>query len=360
MDVWYLDDATAVTTLEACLPWLHAYDAHTARQGGKRNIKKTVVTLMVPPEDRPALEQHEWMHGLRTAATVIYPEDKGKTLGITLGGRKKREEAFLERARTVQTLHDRMRRIERTAAELVLAKVSAGVGRIVHMLRAYGDELADSPNGVLEEYDSIMRGTVDRLVPGLDRDGHEQASLAISVGGLGARQAKDTARAACVASRAVADAKVTSLDVALTKAGLIREGQLSNEHRRALQEDVTKLQNEIGEEVRSQVETLCKSAREEAEIEWRTRGEGKQAPKVVTRRVYWEPIRDSDQRYQEYLQNNMPQADQAAPLANPTAMEEESPQNGNTTGRLQRQLGLLVDNTKLRELTKERMKGMIE
>ena len=110
------------------------YDKHTALQGGKRNIKKTVVTLMVPPEDQPTLEQNDWMRALRATATVVYPEDRGKTLGITLGGKERREEAFLERVRTVQTLHDRARRIEKTAAKLILAKVSAGVCRIVHML----------------------------------------------------------------------------------------------------------------------------------------------------------------------------------------------------------------------------------
>ena len=47
---------------------------------------------------------------------------------------------------------------------MALAQASAGVCRVVHMLRAFGDELADQAES-LQQYDDVMQGTLKRLVP---------------------------------------------------------------------------------------------------------------------------------------------------------------------------------------------------
>ena len=52
MDVWYLDDGTIACLPELALPYLHAYDAVTEQQGGRRNRRKTRVTLHVHARDR--------------------------------------------------------------------------------------------------------------------------------------------------------------------------------------------------------------------------------------------------------------------------------------------------------------------
>jgi len=51
VDVWLLDDATVMISPELMVPYLRAYDRGTAAQGGKRNVKNTIVTLYAEDTD---------------------------------------------------------------------------------------------------------------------------------------------------------------------------------------------------------------------------------------------------------------------------------------------------------------------
>eukprot|EP00973_Karenia_brevis_P088846 12323109-Karenia_brevis.AAC.1 len=59
VDVWYLDDGTAIMVPELAVHYLQAYDRITASQGGKRNFKKTVVTIYANEAERSHM-QRSW------------------------------------------------------------------------------------------------------------------------------------------------------------------------------------------------------------------------------------------------------------------------------------------------------------
>ena len=75
-------------------------------------------------------------------ATEALPQVRRTTLGISLGGKEHRGKTLRERARAVQTLCDRTRRTNRTAEELFFTRTSAGVSRVVHMLRSQEADFA--------------------------------------------------------------------------------------------------------------------------------------------------------------------------------------------------------------------------
>eukprot|EP00973_Karenia_brevis_P041455 5735971-Karenia_brevis.AAC.1 len=162
---------------------------------------------------------------LGTLSTVVTPDAAGKTLGVALGGPGARVDDFSMKRRVVQKMHDRLRRMEKSGAELALSHACLGVAKVNHLLRACGDELVEE-GAALNEFDRMQEGTLNRLVPGCDDEAKTQASLSLKVGGLGLRRARDTALPAVLASRAMACPKIQQLDSALAKAGLLRTGQL--------------------------------------------------------------------------------------------------------------------------------------
>eukprot|EP00973_Karenia_brevis_P084134 11673489-Karenia_brevis.AAC.1 len=59
VDIWYLDDGTAFMHPSLACAYLEAYDAQTARRGGRRNFKKTKVILYAS-DDHMAQHRTEW------------------------------------------------------------------------------------------------------------------------------------------------------------------------------------------------------------------------------------------------------------------------------------------------------------
>eukprot|EP00973_Karenia_brevis_P025738 3550874-Karenia_brevis.AAC.1 len=71
--------------------------------------------------------------------------------------------------------------------------------------------------------------TVNRLFPGVDAEGLDQAALGVKVGGLGLRRARDTALPAALASKIAAEPKVRHMGQCMARAGLLRDGQLESQ-----------------------------------------------------------------------------------------------------------------------------------
>ena len=93
-----------------------------------------------------------------------------------------------QKVKVVQAMHERTAICADVQTEHVLCRQSLGIGRVNHVLRVHGHELARR-EGPLEAFDQMTMATLDRLFPGLTTEGHEQATLAASVGGLGWRRA---------------------------------------------------------------------------------------------------------------------------------------------------------------------------
>ena len=199
-----------------------------------------------------------------------------------MGGVQARAADFRTKASITQKMHDKVRRIGGSGAELALSEACLGVAKVAHLLRACGDELFEEA-AALWSFDRVQKGTLDRLVPGCDAEARLQASLGLRVGGLGMRRARDVALPAVIASRAVARPKVQQLDAELAKAGLLPAGRLLAEHDAASGKAVGMLKAELDEAEATQVERLVAEAAATAAVAWLRRMEGKGDEAVAPR-----------------------------------------------------------------------------
>ena len=71
------------------------------------------------------------------------------------------EKAVIE----VEALHANLSQVEDVATEIVLVRACADVCKVVHLLRANGRGAAVA---VLERYDKVVQGTLERLTRGSD------------------------------------------------------------------------------------------------------------------------------------------------------------------------------------------------
>eukprot|EP00973_Karenia_brevis_P058068 8084212-Karenia_brevis.AAC.1 len=189
--------------------------------GATRNRQKTYV--IVYAEDA-ALDTHSvvWrLDEMRELATVCDPTRKLRTLGAALGGRESQVKQLQNKTAVVRAMHDKLRACGKTQIEYVLGRASLGYSRATHLLRTCGAVYAEESKA-LEEFDDVLRHTLDRLAPGIDGAGQAQAELCVSAGGLGWRSAKNVALPATVAARTMARPKVEELATALECAGLLQ------------------------------------------------------------------------------------------------------------------------------------------
>ena len=272
-DAWFLDDGTIIALPELVVSYLEGYHKSIRVQGGKRNFSKTIVTLYASEAEIAAREAEWRLAEMKDLCTVVGPGASGKTLGIALGGAEKRVAAMRTKADIVQRMHDRIRRIQNTCAEHMLANACLGVAKVTHMLRAHGDELV-SDGGAIEQFERATSGTLARLVPGLNETGRNQARLGVQWGGTGDRSALDVALPAVVASRVMARPKVEQLDNDLAWAGLLRSGQLLGEHDRVSRLAETKLVERLDGPEARQVPDLAQQAAQSARLSWQNRMHG--------------------------------------------------------------------------------------
>ncbi|CAK0851600.1 unnamed protein product, partial [Prorocentrum cordatum] len=358
VDVWYCDDGTIYLLPELAALYLQAYDSVTATQGGKRNFSKTVVTLYAT-EEQVLENAPRWdLERLKTLSPLQAPTAPGKSLGVALGGAQARVADFRTKASIAQKMHDKVRRIGGSGAELALSQACFGVAKVTHLLRACGDELVEEADA-LRSFDRLQKGTLDRLVPGCDAESRAQASLSLRVGGLGMRRARDVALPAVVASRAMAREKVQQLDAELAKAGLLRAGQLLAEHAAAARRAVGMLRAEPDGVEAAEVEGLVAEAAHAAAAAWARRMEGK-GGEAAAPRAQWTAFAE-DERVAPAGGAEEPLGGGAAAGGGPfgsgddgvDALPERPGARGvsrlTATG-VQRQLSILVGNSRLRRL----------
>ena len=128
-------------------------------------------------------------------ASVCTVESSGLTLGVQTGSFDQVEAQLQQKVKVVKAMQARVALCQDVQTEHVLNRQSLGVGRVNHILRVHGDQLLRA-EGSFVDFDQSSREAMERLFPGLTAEGHAQATLAASVGGLGWRTASDTARSA--------------------------------------------------------------------------------------------------------------------------------------------------------------------
>ena len=111
-------------------------------------------------------------------------------------------------------MHQKIRICGDTQIEHVLARLCLGTNKVNHILRVHGLGLWQDGH-TLKKFDECQKSTLDRLVPGLSEQGHQQAALGAKVGGLGWRPAVDIALAANLGALISAAPKITAMVLAV-------------------------------------------------------------------------------------------------------------------------------------------------
>ena len=165
---------------------------------------------------------------------------------------------------------------------------------------------------------------------------------------------------AVVASRVVARPKVQQLGDALAKARLLGAGQLLGEHDAATRKAITMLRNELDAPEEAHVETIAAQGSEASAVAWARRLRGNTG-EVTAPWAQWSAIA-TDERVVPAHGSEEPLGGgerRAASLGSFGGNDDgvdalpERPRDGGTrlsAPAVQRQLNILVDNTRLRRL----------
>ena len=284
VDVWYLDDGIGFAHPRLAVPFLLAFDKHSALKGAKRNRSKTRVSLLVT---REVAEQYaeEWqLRELERLADVVYEPASEITLGAETASADAAVRQFREKTRIVKTMLRRLPLCQDAQVELVLQRACLGLSKVNHLLRANGTELAEEAEA-LRAFDATQEEGLRRLLPGLTADGAEQALRAASLGGVGLARAEVVAAAAHLASLTTALPKIEDLARAGDTAGLFSAEDLVAELQAMRRRAHDLVSSRLPADERDQLETLLAKADERCSQDWQRLRAARPATRELAPRV---------------------------------------------------------------------------
>ena len=338
-DLWFMDDGTIVMHPNLGVAYLRLLDRRIEEAGGKRNIAKSNAILYASEQHRRDHEAEWNLAELRTLCSLHTPDDALPTLGASLGGPTAQVELFRRRTQVVTAMHRRLPEIGDAAVEHVLGRSCLGVAKTTHVLRLHGLTLWEE-RLALEEFDAVQSSAMERLFPGQDAASLRQASLGISVGGMGHRRAVDVALPAALASLTMARPKVASFDKDLAAAGLITEGLLLQQIDDNIAAASQALRASLDGSESAQIPELLSAAAPRAEEVWTASIVGS-VPEadVTTPMVRWDPLAlDEAGAPAPYQQSGLDTDLLPAPQV----------RRAINVSHLQKCFSMLMDNTRLR------------
>jgi len=231
-----------------------------------------------------ANEQQWRLDEVRALATVATADEAGLTLGVATGSLADVHSQLDKKIKVNRAMQERVVICQDAQTEHVLNRQSLGIGRVNHILRVHGGDLAEDGE-LLDRFDRMMFQEMDRLFPGLTDDSHEQATLSAAVGGLGWRKASDTARPANLGALVMAAPKVKSMAGDAVRAGLLSEGQLEAKIDAKIRKEESAFLCRLDEPERIKAEDFLQKAKGAAENAWSRmqspqRGAGIRAPRA--------------------------------------------------------------------------------
>ena len=224
-DFWYLDDGDVLCDPRLILHYLQAFDNANAPVGAERNLVKTEVVLLATEEQIKENELAWHLQDVRALATVVSASNPGITLGVATGTLQACKDQLRQKVDVNRSMQRKLQICNDVQTEHVLSRQCLGINKVNHILRVHGAALWRDGE-ILEQFDQQQRETLDRMFPGLTDEGHRQAVLGASVGGLGWRPAVSTAVPANLAALILAAPKIHAMAKDATTAGLLPEGLL--------------------------------------------------------------------------------------------------------------------------------------
>ncbi len=342
-DFWYLDDGDILCDPRLVRPFLGHFDVANACVDGvpvhaERNLIKSEVIYYADAATLEANAQAWELDEVRRLAQVSTADEASLTLGVTTGPSGAVREQLAQKVKVVRAMHERIAICADTQTEHVLSRQSFGIGRVNHILRVHGHELAQEAHP-LEAFDAVTESAMDRLFPGLTPEGREQATLAASVGGLGWRRARDVARAANLGALIMTIPKVRSMSAAAVRAGLLPEGGIEELLVGQVHEVEDVYLSDLDEAERERARDFLGKAKRAAEEQWRrvligSGAEGVPAPQANV----------------EYSSAGTPALQGNADETDGGQTDPENASRRLASPHLQKELSRLLDCTRLRAL----------
>jgi hypothetical protein len=149
------------------------------------------------------------------------------------------DEQFRQRVVVTATVHKALRELDDPALELLLMRQCADAGLVTFLLRAVGpvgEGGGRISQGVIDEFDGVMRQGVEQVVRGeVTAEAHQQAGWGVKAGGLGLRPGSAVALPAHVASLVEARPFVEALAEEMRRRGLAVAAEMEEVERVAVE-----------------------------------------------------------------------------------------------------------------------------
>ena len=211
-DAWYADDGQGIMRPERLELFLQTLDEELKLVGctrGEVPLAKSSVTLIGHPDALTQLDSSWATAYVQRTCEIMEPNAPTDVLGSLIGPESDVIAHFASCVNRVSELHHALETLSDPAAELTLGRSCGDVSKVNHLLRTSGDILHGAP---VAEFDEMQSAFVDRVLGG-GLQGHSlrQAAAGVRSGGLGLRNASDSALVAFVSSRTKAAPNVRHL-----------------------------------------------------------------------------------------------------------------------------------------------------
>ena len=169
-----------------------------------------------------------------TLAKILWNPTSTKTLGVETGDDKGYLSQLKTKCKVENQMREAIREVGHTKTELTMHTMCLGTTRITHMLRARGAE--STFQQALHSFTTNRQNALQELLPGIEKEGEEQATLRVKHGGIGWQSAVDTAPAAALASSIAHAPRVGRVAAMLEKAGIMQASTITKHMQARLDE----------------------------------------------------------------------------------------------------------------------------
>ena len=223
-DLWFMDDGQVALEPLHAKAYLAAFDSRLSAAGGTRvcdgEFKSTA--RLCGSSSAIAAVPASWSEGVQETCRIL-TSPPPKVLGVGIDGDDVASQ-FSSVMRKTTEVGNALRSINDAAVELALLRLSTGVCRVQHLLRAAGPEVQLEQ---LLDFDEAVEDTLSTtLGGGVAGEALDRAFCGASQGGLGLRRAVETRWPAFLASRT--DSRPLAVEVLTGLPDALRDGLFSH------------------------------------------------------------------------------------------------------------------------------------
>ena len=224
--------------------------------------------------DEQTTHAREWgLQQVRELAQVKLASESCVTLGVVTGDVDAFTDQLKQKVEVNRSMQQKVQICNDIQTEHVMLRQCLGINKVNHILRVHGQSLWQEKS-TLALIDDVQRSSLDRMFPGIGEEGHQQATLAASAGGLGWRAAATTALPANLAALVLGAPKIKFMAKAATTAGLIPAGLMESMLDTKVASVRANFLNELHEVEKVKAEAFLDRAVQSSNDAWEALGRG--------------------------------------------------------------------------------------